>query len=435
MSNVRSRRREALRLHRSSGVLLHPTSLPGGRLGREAYRFVDWLVTAGQSFWQVLPLAPPDAFGSPYAGLSAFAGSGGLLARPDAPVSRGEAEAFRRRHAYWIDDWVEHTGDTRELATQVRFEREWDALRAYANERGVRIIGDIPLYVARESADVAAHASYFDLELAAGVPPDLFSRYGQLWGNPTYRWRALRKDGYRWWVERFRRSLELFDVTRLDHFRGFVAYWAVRHGSRTAKKGRWLRGPGQALFDATMRELGPLPVIAEDLGHITPPVHALREALGVPGMHVMQWAFGGGARHHDALENHREYAVVYTGTHDNDTTAGWWSWAPRRIRSHVEEERSRVGIAEADPSWVLIELALSSRSRLAVVQAQDVLGLGSDARMNTPSTIGKNWRWRLEPGELDAAHGARLRAATERWRRLPRGSAPSRRPRSRSRSS
>jgi 4-alpha-glucanotransferase len=419
MSSVRPRRRENLRLRRSCGVLLHPTSLPGGTLGREAYRFVDWLVGAGQAFWQVLPLAPPDSFGSPYAGLSAFAGSGGLLDRPDARVTRSELASFRNRHAYWIDDWIEHVGDAGELATQVRFEREWDALRAYANERGVRIVGDIPLYVARESADVEAHAGYFDLGLAAGVPPDLFSRYGQLWGNPTYRWGVLREHGHRWWVERFRRSLQLFDITRLDHFRGYVAYWAVRHGSRTARKGRWLRGPGRALFDAASRELGPLPVIAEDLGHITPPVHALREALGVPGMHVMQWAFGGGARHHDALENQREYAVVYTGTHDNDTTAGWWGSATRRVRARVDAERSRVGIEEEDPSWVLIELALSSRSRLAIVQAQDVLGLGSHARMNTPSTIGKNWRWQLEPGELHAGHAARLRDATARWRRLP----------------
>ena len=417
MSGERHGRRETLRLRRSSGILLHPASLPGGRLGRDAYRFVDWLVAAGQAFWQVLPLGPPDAFGSPYAGRSAFAGWSGLLAEPEARVSAREIEAFRRRHAYWIDDWLEYTGDDKEAATQVRFEREWDALRRHANERGVRIIGDLPLYVERDSADVSAHRSYFDLTLAAGVPPDLFSRTGQLWGNPTYRWRALRDDGYRWWIERFRRSLELFDVTRLDHFRGYVAYWAVRHGNRTAKSGRWLRGPRAGLFDAVRSELGGLPVIAEDLGHITPPVHRLRDELRVPGMHILQWAFGGDRRHRDALPNHREYAVAYTGTHDNDPCAAWWASAPERVRARVDEARARADIAEDDPSWILIQLTLSSRSRLAIVQAQDVLGLGREARMNTPSTIDGNWQWRLEAGQLTGEHAARLRAATSHWRR------------------
>jgi len=426
MSRERARRRESLRLKRSSGVLLHPTSLPGGRFGPEAYRFVDWLVDAGQSYWQVLPLGPPDTFGSPYAGLSAFAGWGGLLAEPEAPVSARELSSFRGRHAYWIDDWVAYSEDADELVTQVRFEREWSALRRYANERGVRIIGDLPLYVARDSADVAAHPPHFDLSLAAGVPPDLFSKTGQLWGNPLYRWGTLRDDGYRWWIERFRRSLQLFDVTRLDHFRGFVAAWAVRYGNRTAKHGRWRRGPGKTLFDAISEELGALPVIAEDLGHITPPVHRLREELGVPGMHVLQWAFGDDKRHPDALPNQREYAVVYTGTHDNDTTAGWWEWAPSRVRERVDDARSKAGIAATDPSWVLIELTFSSPSRLAIVQAQDVLGLGSEARMNTPSTVGGNWQWRLEPGQLTAEHAARLRDASTRWRRLGRGGVPKR---------
>jgi 4-alpha-glucanotransferase len=407
-------------LKRSSGVLLHPTSLPGGRLGPEAYRFVDWLVQARQAFWQVLPLGPPDAFGSPYAGASAFAGWGGLLAEPEANVSPRETSAFRRRHRYWIEDWIEHTCDAGEAATQVRFEREWTALRSYANERGVRIIGDLALYVARESADVAAHPSIFDLTLAAGVPPDLFSATGQLWGNPTYRWDVLRRERYRWWIERFRRSLQLFDATRLDHFRGFVAYWAVPHGSRTAEHGRWLRGPGRALFDAVEDELNVLPVIAEDLGHITPPVHRLREELGAPGMHILQWAFGGNRRHADTLANQREYAVVYSGTHDNDTAAGWWASSPNRVRARIDEERVLAGIEATDPAWIMTELTLSSRARLAIVPLQDVLGLGSEARMNTPSTIRGNWRWRLEPGQLTAAHAARLRDATRRWRRLGR---------------
>ena len=343
-----------------------------------------------------------------------------LIAEPDAPVSARELTTFRRRHAYWIDDWVEYVGDDGELAAQVRFDREWGALRTYANRRGVRIIGDIPLYVARESADVVAHAQYFDLGLDAGVPPDLFSRTGQLWGNPTYRWGALREDGYRWWVERFRRVLQLVDIARLDHFRGYVAYWAVPHGRKTAVTGRWVKGPSRGVFDVVRNALGGLPVIAEDLGHITPPVHRLRDELGIPGMHIIQWGFGAPRRHPDRIENNRENAVVYTGSHDNDTTAGWWRTATPEVRAQVDEQRARAGIETADPSWVLIELALSSRSRLAIVQAQDVLGLGSDARMNTPSTIGGNWEWRLEPGQLTEGHAERLLAVTKRRQRARR---------------
>ncbi|HSG12997.1 MAG TPA: 4-alpha-glucanotransferase [Gaiellaceae bacterium] len=420
MAGERSRRGESVRLTRSSGVVLHPTSLPGGRLGPEAYRFVDWLVEAGQSYWQVLPLAPPDSFGSPYAGLSAFACWSGLLADPGARVSRRAEADFRRRNAYWIDDWAEHLGDPGEVAAQVRFEREWAALRSYANRRGVRIVGDLPLYVDRESADVEANSAFFDLSLSTGVPPDAFTSRGQLWGSPPFRWPALRRDGYRWWIERFRRSISLFDLVRLDHFRGFVAYWAVPHGRRTARKGRWLRGPGLGLFEVAQAELGSLPVIAEDLGVITPPVDRLRETLGVPGMHILQWAFGGKRSDRNALRNNREYAVVYTGTHDNDTAAGWWASARPATRARVDEERAEAGIAETDPEWVLIELALSSRSRLAIVQLQDVLGLGSEARMNLPATFGQNWQWRLEPGQLARDHARRMREATSRWRRLPR---------------
>ena len=213
MSGGRSRRRESLRLERSSGVLLHPTSLPGGRFGPEACRFVDWLVDAGQSFWQVLPLGPPDAFESPYAGSSAFAGWSGLLADPEARVGARAIAEYRRRHAYWIDDWLEHAGDPDEAAMQVRFEREWTALRKYANERGVRIIGDLPLYVARESVDVDGSPGVLRSVARSGrAPGSLHQRAGQLWGNPTYRWPALRQDGYRWWIERFRRYLQLFDL-------------------------------------------------------------------------------------------------------------------------------------------------------------------------------------------------------------------------------
>jgi 4-alpha-glucanotransferase len=413
-----STRREVVQLERSSGVLLHPTSLPGGRLGAEAYRFVDWLVAAGQSFWQLLPLGPPDNFGSPYAATSAFVGSTALLAEPDAPVSAREIEGLRRRHAYWIEDWVRFTGDDDAVAGQVRFEREWSELRSYANRRGIRIIGDLPLYVARDSADVRAHAEFFDVSLAAGVPPDLFSKTGQLWGNPTYRWGALRADSYRWWTERFRRTLELVDATRIDHFRGFVAYWAVRNGETTAVNGRWHRGPGRSVFDAVEAEIGPIPMIAEDLGHITPPVRQLRAELGAPGMHVLEFGFGGDPASPGRLENHREYAVAYTGSHDNDPVAAWWDSATPDERARVEEACRAAHIATSNPVWAFIELAFSSRARLAIVQAQDVLGLGRESRMNTPATIGGNWAWRLEPGQLTDELATRLRNVTRRWDRL-----------------
>ncbi len=212
-----------MKLRRSCGILLHPTSLPGGRLGAEAYRFVDWLAAAGQSWWQVLPLGPPDEVGSPYKSPSAFAGWPGLLAEPDAPVSTAERNDFVARQAFWIGDWAEFAGGDA-IADQVRFEREWRRLRVYAAEHGVRLIGDLPIYVAPGSADHLSHPELFQERFVAGVPPDAFTADGQLWGNPLYDWRALRAQGFRWWVERFRRTFELVDLTRLDHFRAFVAY-------------------------------------------------------------------------------------------------------------------------------------------------------------------------------------------------------------------
>ena len=392
-------------LTRSSGVLLHPTSLPGGRLGDEAYRFVDWLAEAGQSWWQVLPLGPPDEHGSPYRGRSAFAGWTGLLADPRSKVSLDELEAFVARHPYWIGDWASF--DVRgAVAGQVRFEREWSALRRYAAERGIRIFGDLPIYVSGSGADVAAHPELFESRVVAGAPPDPFNPTGQLWGSPVYRWATARAEGWRWWIERFRRTLQLFDLARIDHFRGFVSYWAVPAGAKTAKGGQWRRGPGAEPFEVARRALGDLPLVAEDLGAITPAVVRLRERLGLPGMVVLQFGFEGGSANPHRLENHPENAVVYTGTHDNDTALGWWS-------SWTAAKRRATGLDPADPSWSLVERALSSRARLALLPAQDLLGLGSDARLNTPGRADGNWSWRLRRGQLTSALAARLRAATE----------------------
>jgi 4-alpha-glucanotransferase len=397
---------------RSSGVLLHPSWLPGGRLGDEAYRFVDWLAAAGQSWWQILPLGPPDEDGSPYRARSAFACWAELLADPSAPVTGEEIESFAGRHAYWAADWAAFAGDGA-VADQVRFEREWTALREYARERGVRLIGDLPIYVAPGSADHVAHPELFQQGVVAGVPPDAWSDVGQLWGNPLYDWRTLRATGYRWWTERFRRVFELVDVARIDHFRGFVSYWSVPERDRTALHGAWRRGPGRTPFDIACDELGELPLIAEDLGVITPAVERLRDELGLPGMAVLQFLLPAGRDPLDLPENR----VVYTGTHDNDTSAGWWTSASGASRGLAERSARRAGIDEDDPSWLMIGLALESPARIAIVPVQDVLSLGAEARTNTPGTIGGNWSFQVPPGTLDGGLATRLRAATLAARR------------------
>jgi 4-alpha-glucanotransferase len=398
-----------VQLRRSAGIFLHPTSLPGGKLGDEAFRFVDWLEEAGQSWWQVLPLGPPDDYGSPYRAASAFAASPLLLADRRAAVSQAEVEAFVARHPYWIGEWARFAG-AGAIADQVRFEREWTALRTYARARGVQLIGDVPIYVSEEGADVEAWPELFAAGDVAGAPPDALNATGQLWGNPLYAWPAHRETGYRWWIERFRRTFELVDLSRIDHFRGFVSYWAVPERNRTARNGHWRRGPGAELFRAVEAALGGLPLVAEDLGRITPAVYALRDELGLPGMAVLLWAFSGARGNVHAPANHRPNQVVYTSTHDTDTVAGWY-------RALKKKEKARTGLDADEPHWGMIELAMQSRASLALVPAQDVLGLGSDARMNRPGVAGGNWSWRLERGQLTPALAARLRAATERGRR------------------
>jgi 4-alpha-glucanotransferase len=399
-----------VQLTRSSGILLHPTSLPSRVLDREAYRFVDWLAEAGQSWWQVLPLGPPDEFGSPYRSTSAFAASPQLLAKPRSAVTTAEIEDFVARHPYWVGPWARYRGNGA-LADQVRFEREWSALRAYARDRGVRLIGDVPIYVSDQGADVEGWPELFAAGEVAGAPPDALSASGQRWGNPLYDWPAHRATGYRWWIERLRRTVELVDVSRIDHFRGFVSYWAIAERHRTAKHGHWRRGPGEELFRAVERELGGLPLIVEDLGVITPPVYRLRDALGLPGLVVLLWAFGSRSSPH-APANHRANQVVYTSTHDTDTAVGWFGDLKPR-------QRAATGLDPEEPHWGLIDLALASRAALAVVPAQDVLGLGSDARMNRPGLTVGNWSWRLRSGQLTRDLARRLRDGVEAAGRLP----------------
>jgi 4-alpha-glucanotransferase len=492
---------------RRSGILLHPTSLPGdgtGDLGAHAWRFVDWLALAGQTLWQVLPLVAVGEGGSPYNGLSAFAGNvlllspdllvedalldedearvpaldpdvadfagaagwkDGLLRRAHAayraagsPGLRTGFAEYRQRQAEWLDDWAlfralrsehgapwtrwpeplrrrdpraiaearERLGDEveRHALAQFLFDRQWGELRRYANGRGIYVMGDVPIFVAHDSADVWAHPELFELDgqghptVVSGVPPDYFSETGQRWGNPLYRWDVLERQGYAWWTARFRRTLEMVDVARIDHFRGFESYWEVPAGEETALHGRWVPGPGTKLFAAVERELGPLPLIAEDLGIITPEVEALRDELGFPGMRVLQFAFGGSDPENPHLPaNYPREAVAYTGTHDNNTALGWWrDEAGTGERSALAELAGNDNPAEA--GWGMIEVVLSSNADLAVVPLQDVLGLGSEARMNTPGSESGHWRWRFRDGQLTRELAARLRDITARTGRL-----------------
>jgi 4-alpha-glucanotransferase len=494
---------------RRSGVLLHPSSLPGdavGDLGAAAYRWVDWLALAGQTLWQILPLGAVGEGGSPYHGRSAFAGhvqllsadllvEDGLLdedearppagAHPSGPADFSLAERwkqelvrrahagfragaspglaagfaeFRTREGFWLEDWClfralrEAQGGAcwtqwpaplahRDVAAleearqrladeieahalgQFLFDRQWGELRRYAAERGVRVIGDVPIFVAHDSADVWAHARYFALDargepsLVSGVPPDYFSETGQLWGNPLYRWKQMRADGYRWWVERFRRTLGLVDIARIDHFRGFESYWEVAADEETALNGRWVPAPGEELFDAVQAALGRLPLIAEDLGLITPEVEALRAKLGFPGMRVLQFAWGDpDPENPHRPENYPADAIAYPGTHDNNTALAWY-------RDEATPS-DRAGLAQAsggepeEPGWAMIEVVLESRAAVVIIPLQDVLELGAEARMNTPGSTQGNWAWRFAEGDPSAQMAARLRDLTAKSGRL-----------------
>ncbi|MBN2337866.1 MAG: 4-alpha-glucanotransferase [Acidobacteria bacterium] len=479
---------------RQSGILLHPTSLPGdfgiGDLGTEAYGFADFLAESGCGLWQILPLGPTGFGHSPYQAYSAMGGNPllvslpplverGLLAPEDLespPTFPGErvdfdavipwrkrlldraARAFFRKgppdprferfcadEGGWLEpfarfaalreangeaawtDWDpgvvpdEEAGRVQKFI-QFEFFRQWGELRAYCRGRGIRIIGDLPIFVAHDSADVWAHRTLFDLDergrplTVAGVPPDYFSATGQLWGNPLYRWEEMERTGYRWWIERVRAALGTADLVRLDHFRGFEKYYEIPGGAADASVGRWVPGPGDRLFEALEAELGSLPFIAEDLGYITPEVLALRDRRGFPGMRVLQFAFGDRSRRNPHKPyNFTRNSVVYTGTHDNDTTAGWF--ASDRTRGEAEAALRYMGTDGSDGVGDLLRLALGSVADTAVIPMQDILGLGTEARMNTPSTVGGNWCWRMRPDALTPEAAARLREMNRRYGR------------------
>jgi 4-alpha-glucanotransferase len=495
-----------MEFQRSSGVLLHVSSLPSyggiGDLGPAAHDFVKFLAAAKQHVWQVLPLCPTGYGNSPYAGSSAFAGNpylisleflsdwgwidgeriAGLAGRsgnvdfneverrklpllfeaagnfldraqdtPKLSAQWKEFEEFCSAEAGWLTDyalyaelrrqfktgqWTEWPEALRrrqakalaqvaaqagralaqEQALQFAFARQWNQLREAAAEHGIRILGDVAIFVNMDSADVWVHPGIFELDEdlnpihIAGVPPDYFSVTGQRWGNPLYRWDVLAARDYDWWVERIRRSRELFDIVRLDHFRGFEAYWSIPADEETAVNGEWVKGPGAELFNALEAQLGPLPLVAEDLGVITPEVDAMRLDLGLPGMKVLQFGFSDKGAHMHLPQNFAQATVAYTGTHDNDTTQGWWKTAGKAERAAVESYLGPVG---GKPAWPLIRAVVASVAEVAVVPAQDLLELGSEARMNTPAVPAGNWSWRAPERCWTKELAARLAALVE----------------------
>ena len=395
----------AVDLTRSSGILLHPTSLPNGILDEHAYRFVDWLEAAGQRWWQVLPLGPPEGItGSPYMSPSAFAGSPTLLAEPSARVSRADAFAFQARTAYWIDDWIAHGGS---LEDQVRFEREWQSLRSYARDRGVRLFGDIPIYVSQGGADHLAHPTYFRHGEVAGRATGRVHAHRAALGQPALR---LVGASGRWLPLVDRADAPNVRARRPDAHRPLPRLRLVlgRAGAEhDSREGPLAARPRLALFEALEAALGELPVVAEDLGVITEPVVRLRRSLGLPGMVVLQFAFGDDPTNPHLPQNHHEQSVVYTGTHDNDTTRGWFD-------SLTPAEQAWTELDPARPAWSLMEVAWSSPARLAIAPLQDVLGLGSEARMNLPGTQEGNWRWRFKALAITADNARELNELTRR---------------------
>ena len=416
--------------HRA-GLLLHPTSLPSGTLA-DVERWLDFLQAAGFGVWQMLPLGIPLTGLSPYQCASAFAVNPGLF--PAAPVDMQGFADWRRRQAHWLEDFArfmvikaEQDGASwtdwpaalrdRDAQTLVAFDArhadkleavmveqygaamQWRRIHAHAAAHGIQLFGDMPIFVAHDSADVWAQRGLFLLDdaghptVVTGVPPDYFSETGQRWGNPHYNWAAMQAYGFAWWRARLAAHFEWFDLVRIDHFRGLAAAWVIPAHEPTAIHGEWVEAPGAALLQAIADEMGELPLVAEDLGIITPAVTALRHQFGLPGMAVLQFAFDHHADNPHKPENVHPDTVYYTGTHDNDTTLGWWRALPGEARQEVMRQLD-VDDPDAVPD-TMIDTVLKSRAALAILPLQDVLRLGSEARMNTPGTDNGNWTWRF----------------------------------------
>ena len=494
-------------MDKTAGILFAISSLPSkygiGCFSKEAYKFVDWLVEAGQTFWQILPLGPTGYGDSPYQSFSTFAGnpyfidletliSEGLLTREECDsVDFGtdeqsvdyekqyngryvllrkacersghknstEYKAFLDKNEAWVYDYClymavkNHFGGMNwtewpeaihsrteeglreykekladeidfQLFMQFQFFNQWYKLRAYANKKGIKIIGDIPIYVSLDSADAWSHPELFQLDeqctpkAVAGCPPDGFSQTGQLWGNPLYDWEYHKKTGYDWWIRRIEHCFRLYDVVRIDHFRGFDEYYAVPYGEKTAVHGKWMPGPGIELFRTLEEKIGRKRIIAEDLGFLTPSVIQLLKESGFPGMKVLQFAFDSREDSNYLPHTYTRNCVVYTGTHDNDTTKGWYHTAAGSTRQFAKEYMYKPRLDEDTLAGDFIAMAMGSAADLCIVPMQDYLGLGSDARINTPSTLGGNWEWRMKPGEPDEGTVREMERMTKIYGRL-----------------
>ncbi len=494
-------------MERSSGILLHITSLPGrygiGTMGREACHFVDFLVASGQKLWQILPLGHTGYGDSPYQCFSAFAGNPLIidleklveqqLLTPDdlpdhehfsddevdygkqfhekyvlleeaykrfqeidAPEMKQQYESFCTSNNWWLDDYAffmalkihyggkawnewddqirkrepgaleryrEHLADTIGFYSflQFLFYQQWLELKTYANTNNIKIIGDLPIYVAFDSADAWANPEIFDFDenlnprTVAGVPPDYFSETGQLWGNPIYDWEYLKEQGFRWWIDRIKANFLLYDILRIDHFRGLAAYWSVPYGEETAINGKWIDAPGEAMLRAVYDALGEKPIIAENLGVITPDVEELREQFNMPGMKILQFAFDSGEDNDFIPHTYDKNSVVYTGTHDNNTTVGWFKHSPPQDKQHMHDYFC---LHENDPAWSLIRLAWSTVSNIAIAPMQDLLRLDEDARMNFPGKSPGYWKWRYRKELLTQEHVEWLRRITRVYGRM-----------------
>ena len=490
---------------RGSGVLMHISSLPGpygiGTLGESAYKFVDFLKEAGQSYWQILPVCPTSYGDSPYQSFSTFAGNpyfidfdllekDGLLSKADYEgidwgsnekyvdfgllyIKRHELfakiqnyfekntpadyEAFCTKNAYWLDDfalfmavkdahngvafleweedirmrkpaalekWTKQCGRRIEYykMLQYLFFKQWNQLRAYAAKNDIRIIGDIPIYVAADSADVWTHPENFMLDKkgvpveVAGCPPDAFTALGQLWGNPVYNWKQHKASGYAWWKQRIKACLEIYDILRIDHFRGFESFYSIKYGSPDAKKGKWRKGPNADLFNEVKKEFGELPIIAEDLGFMTDEVREMLKECGFPGMKVVQFAFDGTEDNGYLPDNNPVNSIVYTGTHDNETILGWTeSCSENELKNAMEYFKVE---EKADIREAMMLSALNSKAFVCVLTMQDLIGLGHEARMNTPSTVGENWKWRATSEQISKKIAAWLKEASGKAGRL-----------------
>ena len=503
---------------RASGILLHPTSLPGdfgiGDLGSEAFNFIDFLESAQQTYWQILPLGPIGYGDSPYQCFSAFAGNTNLISpeklveenlltkeainqKPDFSESKvdfgkvyewknhilpkayerfrqtssdelhDKFEVFARQNASWLNDyalyravkaaqnqkaWYEWDAPLRlrdenalskareDLREQIRaqkfyqfvFFKQWYELKKYANDKGIKIVGDIPIFIALDSADVWCNQEKFKLDedgsptVVAGVPPDYFSATGQLWGNPIYDWDRMRENGFGWWISRVKNTLKKVDIARVDHFRGFAASWEVPGGDKTAANGQWVNVPGRELFYALKNAIGELPFWAEDLGVITPDVVELRDHFGFPGMRILQFAFGGDTKNIDLPHNYIQNCVAYTGTHDNDTTVGWFNSqsgkGSTRDNEQIGKEREFcLKYLDSDGEeihWDFIRAVWSSVADTAIAPMQDILGLGNEARMNLPASNSGNWHWRFKKGDISEEITAKLKELTEIYGRI-----------------